>query len=549
MFNRRLVAIAFTIAIGAFLTATPLRADEPESDEQRLKKFLGGSDSERVLAYLGKQVLTEDAKAKLKNFIGQLGDRTFKQRQEASREIVKAGPAAIPLLRDALTNPDREVASRAKRCIEDINSGSSADLPSAAVRHLVKLKNEKAVDAFLAIYPAAGTESLQAELLNGLIALGVNGKNVHPSLAKALDDASAPRRAAAVQILLSSADKDVRKPVKAKLKDPDATVRYYAATGLVTTGERDAVPVLIGLIKDSPDPMHWQHAEECLYGIAGEQSRPIEVGEGKTEDRTRVADAWAAWWKAYGGQILLGQKEDYPLDSAVVTETTGRVWEWRADGKPRFDFKDAASPVDARLLPGKRVLIADERGRRVTERDFSGKLIWEKTFDDEGPVSVHRLPNGNTFVALYSRVVEVRRDGQIVSSLFIASDGRISDANKLPDGRIGCLTTDNKLYLLNPEGKVLKEVETESYGGVEALPNGNILVSQTQVNKIIEVDKTGATVWQCQIPGAWVGSRQRDGTTLVASQTQAKMYKVDKDGKTIIWERAIEGRPHAMHWR
>src|SRR5262249_23484010 len=160
-------------------------------------------------------------------------------------------------------------------------------------------------------------------------------------------------------------------------------------------------------------------------------------------DRKRIAEGWNNWWKAYGDQILLGQKEEHPNDTAVLTDTQGRVWEWRAEGKSRFDIKGAASPVDARILPGRRVLVADERGRRVTEQDFNGKLIWEKKFD-EGPVSVQRLPNGNTFVALYSRVVEVRRDGQEVLSLFIASDGRISDANKLPDGRIGCLTNDNK---------------------------------------------------------------------------------------------------------
>jgi hypothetical protein len=549
MTDRRPVALILAFAIAVCLVPTPARADDDQSDAALLTKHLGSSDPDRTVAYLNAIVMTDAKKAELKKLIDQMGDPAFKLRQEASKKIAAFGPSALPLLQQALASSNREIASRAKRCIDDIESAAGADLVPAAIRHLAQSKHPKAVDLFLTIYPAITKEPVQREILHGLSVLGVTEKTVHPSIVKALDDADPMRRSLAVQVLLTSTEKDVRKPVKAKLKDRDANVCYYAAIGLAES-DRDAIPALIGLIKDSPNPMHWQHAEECLYAAAGEQARGIEVGEGKAEDRKRIAESWQNWWDTFGGQFLPGQKEVHPTDSVVLTDTnTKRVWEWRPDGKPRFDIKGSfSSPVDARILPGNRLLVADEPGRKVTERDFkTGNVIWERTFE-QGPVSVQRLPNGNTFVALYDQMVEVRRDGEIVSTISIGLQGRISDANKLPDGRIGCLAYDNKLFLLSPEGKLLKEVETESYGGVEAMANGNILVSQVDTGKILEIDKNGTTVWQVQIPGAHVGSRQPDGTTLVASKTLQKMYKVDKDGKT-LWEKPIDGIPHAMHWK
>src|SRR6266851_3265996 len=176
MFKSRYVALLL-VFVSATLFAPPRAvADDKETDEQLLKRYLGTSDAKALLEYLNKQVLTDADKGELKKLIEQMGDRAFKARQEASRQLVKAGPSALALLREALSNPDREIASRAKRCIEDINSGPGAELPASAVRHLVKLNDPKALETFLAIYPGAGTESLRSELLSGLTTLGLAGK-------------------------------------------------------------------------------------------------------------------------------------------------------------------------------------------------------------------------------------------------------------------------------------------------------------------------------------------------------------------------------------
>jgi outer membrane protein assembly factor BamB len=210
------------------------------------------------------------------------------------------------------------------------------------------------------------------------------------------------------------------------------------------------------------------------------------------------------------------------------------------------------SPVDARILPGNRVLVADESASKVVEMDFRGKVIWEKTLD-ERPVSVQRLPNGNTFVALHSHVVEVRRDGEIVSSISIpGSDngfGRISDANKFPDGRIVSLSSAGRLDFLTPAGKLIVSKQLNGFGGVDWLASGNVLVSLgSGAGQVLEFNPEGKQVWECKVPNGWVGTRLPDGHTLVLSKAGGKIYKVDAKGK-IVWEKDMGGRPHAMHWK
>ena len=198
-----------------------------------------------------------------------------------------------------------------------------------------------------------------------------------------------------------------------------------------------------------------------------------------------------------------------------------------------------------RVLPGKRVLIAEQNGRRVTERDFNGKVIWEHQIDD-GPVSVMRLANGNTFIATMSRVLEVRRNGETVYS-YPVDDG-ISDANKLTDGRIAIISTDDAVIFLGSNGKEIKRAQADSQGALEAQPNGHVLVSQTQTGRISEFDAKGDKVLDLKIDGAWMATRLPDGNLLVASKSKRKMTKMDTKGK-VIAEYDVDGQPHSIHWR
>jgi hypothetical protein len=367
-------------------------------------------------------------------------------------------------------------------------------------------------------------------------------------LLKSLDDAEAGRRALAVQLLLHCEDPAIRKKLRDLMKDPAPEVRFPIAHFLAQKSDREAIPVLIDLIDQSKNTMIWQQAEETLYRLAGENSPHVEAGEGTADDRKNVRDQWSNWWKERGSQLLLGQKEDYPTDVAAVADTEGRVWEWKPEGKPRFDITDLSMPVDAHVLAGNRVLIADQSSRRVSERDFSGKVLWEKICED-GPVSVQRLANGNTYIATMQRVLEVRRDGTEVYSYPLPDQNdTLCDSNRLADGTIGIITFEGKFILMSPTGKVLLTKNMGGRGSVEALPNGRFFVSQVGTQKISEIDPNGEVVWEVQVPGAWFGTRTPDGGAIIALKSNKKMVKVNDKG-VIVWEKDIDGSPHAIHWK
>src|SRR5262249_18636048 len=133
--------------------------------------------------------------------------------------------------------------------------------------------------------------------------------------------------------------------------------------------------------------------------------------------------------------------------------TRNRVYEIGRDGKERWAIDNVLFPVDAWVLPGNRVLIAEYNGRRVSERDFKGKILWSKDGLPGTPVNVQRLRNGNTFIATQMQILEVDRTGKEVYKI----DGRtfrgITAACRARNGNIICLAQNGQCLTLDTTGK------------------------------------------------------------------------------------------------
>ena len=153
--------------------------------------------------------------------------------------------------------------------------------------------------------------------------------------------------------------------------------------------------------------------------------------------------------------------------------------------------------MEARVLPGERVLIAEYTGRRVTERNFKGEILWQKQLTT-WPLSAQRLPNGNTFIVARESPCRVDRAGkeEVFSCNRQLND--IMTAGKTRDGQIVCLTSQSTCIRIGADGKELKSfrvLQVASYGN-EVLPNGHVLVAAVYQNKVLEYD---ADDWQnCQ---------------------------------------------------
>jgi hypothetical protein len=313
--------------------------------------------------------------------------------------------------------------------------------------------------------------------------------------------------------------------------------------------------VLIALLDETPLMIAWS-AEEWLYRIAGDKAPQVWVRAEGGAVRRKCRDAWTGWWREHEARIDLAKLD---LDRQQLGLTLvcswdgynggqGKVWEVGPDGKARWEINSVAHPVDAQMLSGNRVLIADQSTRKVTERDLQGKVLWEHVTNDS-LVSCQRLPNGNTFIATYARVFELTPDGKEVYS-HRGTQGAVYAAQKLRNGHVAYLGSNGMMVELDETGKEIKTLKLEP-GPVglvkfEILPGGRYLVGQRE--KVVELDGDGKVVWECAFANANCVFRLPNGNTLACSYPNRRVVEVDRGGK-VVWEQRLDGGPLRAHRR
>src|SRR5260370_12490535 len=92
-------------------------------------------------------------------------------------------------------------------------------------------------------------------------------------------------------------------------------------------------------------------------------------------------------------------------------------------------------------MPYGHVLIAESQGRRISEHDIHGRLIWSRPVNGS-PIGCQRLANGNTFIATHNSMFEVTREGKEVQLPAAPGGLFIFSSLKFAHGHIG--------FLLNP---------------------------------------------------------------------------------------------------
>jgi hypothetical protein len=543
--------------------------DGAPADDATLKTQNISPTEEALLDFLRKRTPDAAAQGRLAAAVPQLGSLDYTERQTAAETLVKAGNAALAFLQPALLNPDAEVARRARRCIDEIQRGPGPAVPIAVVRRLASPDLVKDVPAALRVLlgfvPFAEDESVEDELLNSLTVLSTRQVKVDPCLATALDDALPARRAAAAYALGCVGTEESIEPLRKRLADVSPSVRLRAAQGLLAVRDKTAVPTLIALLGELPPASLWR-IEEVMNRLAGDQA-PADVITAATPaaGRQKIVQAWQAWWKQHEGTLDLacaGEGDSFlglvtvcEYDSVVAGRFSGQVWEAPRNGTARFKFGNLVGPMDAQTLPNGRILVAENGANRVSERDREGNVKWEFNVVGSNPICCQRLPNGNTFIAMYNQLLEVRPDKSEVYRYNPGQQFYIFGARKTRTGTVVCITAQGALLEIDPlQNKTLRNVNlgqpVGGWSGIEPLPNGNCLVAIMNNNTIREVDAKGTTVWSVNspIPGVFRATRLPNGNLLVVSMNTREVAELDRTG-AVRWRQTCQGRPWSVHYR
>jgi hypothetical protein len=220
---------------------------------------------------------------------------------------------------------------------------------------------------------------------------------------------------------------------------------------------------------------------------------------------------------------------------------SGRVFELGPDRQVKWEFEDVRYPVDAQVTGPDRVLVAEYLGRRVSERDFKGKVIWERQV--ELPIACQRLPNGHTFIATRRQLLVLDRAGKEVFTYHHQATS-ISAARKLRDGQT-VFVSGGSLVRLDTAGKQVKSFPVGLVynlgGNIDALANGHVLVPEYNHNKVAEYDPDGRVCWSVAVRVPISAVRLANGHTLVVSMAQQRVVEFDREGHE-VWAYALPGR-------
>lgn len=531
------LSVALVLLFAAFASAND--ADALAADETALKEAHIPADGPSLLDFFRRRTLNTTDLTRIKELIAQLGDDSFDVRQNASAELKKIGPIAVPLLREATKHSDIEIVRRAEDCLKHIEPTSSPAVLAAAVRVLAARKPPETAAVLLGFLPFAEDETVGEAVRGALAAVAIQDGKPSPVLVAALSDPVPLRRGAAGVALCRAGSAEHKDAVRKLLHDKDPLVRLHVGLALADAKEKDALPVLIDLLDILPTSQTGT-LEETLYLLASETAPTVTAGT-TPESRKRYREAWAAWWNKHSASIdlaKLSQPARVMGFTMVVLLDEGKLQEVDAAKKVRWQMDNLEFPLDAQYLPGDRVLIAEQGASRVTERDLKGNILWQKQVLE--PLAAQRLPNGRTLIANRQQVVEVDRDGNTQATHNRPNGEFIMRAQKLRNGDLALIVQGvNLRYVrIDATGKEVASfpVNVSTSGGrIEVLPNGHVLVPEMRFNRVVEYDESGKSVWSVNVAQPIAAVRLANGNTLVTSMTEMRAVELDRTGKQ-VWE-------------
>jgi hypothetical protein len=221
-------------------------------------------------------------------------------------------------------------------------------------------------------------------------------------------------------------------------------------------------------------------------------------------------------------------------------DSNNRIAELDRAGKVRWklDLQNGVGVRDAQVLPGQRVLVAEEQTSRVVEYDLNGKNLWEKNINDgvQQPIVVQRGRDGHTFVGCRNFVMEFDRDGK---RLYHINRGEyLVGAAKFRDGTIATLSNQGHYTRFDSAGKEIKSYNVTvnnvrmNINYAVLLPNDHVLY-YSQQGKLVEATPEGKNVLDVTIQAWGYPCRLPNGHTLAPNMNTTQVTELDQAGKVV----------------
>ena len=543
--SRTLVLLALAVGL---IVAAPVRADDPP-DETLLKTNAVPTDGPGLITYFQKRTLGDDTRARVNKLIQQLGADTFKEREQAGNDLEDLGGLVRAQLAQATKDSDSEIRRRTRRILIKLGPAAAENnLYPVAARVLATKKPVGAALALLNFLPCVEDVDVAEEVAKSLapLTMSKDGK-ADPAVLAALTDRFAIKRYSAAEALITAGGAANRPAAKKLLEDAESGVRRRVAVALLMARDKAAVPVLLALL-ESKSADDADAAEDALASLAGEAA-PEPPDTDTNAARARYVKSWRTWWTEKGEKIDLA-KADLTAGGryTLVTVTTnngfgrgrggsnGSVMELDNNGKVRWEITDLMYPVHVSKHRRDRVMICEYQLNRVTERDLSGKVNFNKVVGGQ-IVSAERLTNGNIFIVTRNQMLELDPKGAELRNIPRNAYDCLS-AKKMKDGKIHMVSSSGFFAKLDENGR---EISRFSIGNVSTplgfnayfLPKGGVIIPDYSNNKVREYDASGKMIWEAtvQVPGAVV--RMSNGNTLVATRGSSHLIELDKGGKEV----------------
>ena len=171
------------------------------ADEQIIKAAKIAVETPALLEFLRKQTVSDDKRTRIKKLIRDLASGSFDVREKAVEELIKQGEPAVPFSSQAMSDPDAEVAGRAKECLEKIGKPVDPAVAQAVLRLVAERKPAGSAGVLLDYLLCAPNEEVRQHAAAALEAVARPDGKPDKALVQALEDKDLARREAAAAAL------------------------------------------------------------------------------------------------------------------------------------------------------------------------------------------------------------------------------------------------------------------------------------------------------------------------------------------------------------